>query len=218
MTRKTIWECNVCGDEFDTKKECLEHEVTHAKRKPKQKKKSFVFDKLSIGLNIVGFFIGGLLLHIPALILAIISWNKKQKRAKLALILSIIGIVISSIILITTFDPSQFSTDTTSKKSNMFTDADELVADFLNNPLSAKQRYLNRVVEVEGPIVYITDEFGFPSVSIGSVVFQAVMCAPNDKSSVYDLNTGDYIYVTGTITGLIGQNILLEDCFIFPEV
>ena len=33
MTNEITWECEVCGDEFETKKECLAHEKTHAKKK-----------------------------------------------------------------------------------------------------------------------------------------------------------------------------------------
>ncbi|MFH1605743.1 MAG: hypothetical protein ABIC91_00190 [Nanoarchaeota archaeon] len=55
MSKETVWECEVCGDEFDTKKKCLIHEKNHQKKKSNNNKNTVIkYEYLEITLNISG--------------------------------------------------------------------------------------------------------------------------------------------------------------------
>ena len=94
--------------------------------------------------------------------------------------------------------------------------ADKLVAEFQNNPIKAEKDYVGKQIIVHGPIVSISEELGFPMVSLGSLIYQSVICGLSDKTQAYPLNTGDIINIQGTLTGTLSMNVAIADCMILP--
>lgn len=93
--------------------------------------------------------------------------------------------------------------------------ADDFVSEFLSNPIAAKQRYIGDEVFINGQVNYISDiDFGVPTVSLGSVIYQSVMCILEDETQVYYLSTGDHIDVRGTVIDTYAENVVLDKCVV----
>lgn len=97
-----------------------------------------------------------------------------------------------------------------------FLTANELIAEFEEDELSANKKYVGRAVEVKGIITDVAEkEHGFVLFLGDSSVVSRVNCTLRDVNGImaYGLRAGDPLTVRGICTGRL-LDVVLIDCII----
>lgn len=98
----------------------------------------------------------------------------------------------------------------------------EVVAEYRDNPIAAKKKYENKLVEISGEVDDIMDFFGEPVVIIKSFElgekepWADTLCSFKDEKDVLPLHPGENIIVKGTFDYCMegASRVYLKDCYI----
>ena len=101
------------------------------------------------------------------------------------------------------------------KKADVSTSADQLLTEYEADEKTANEKYLGKVVEVNGRITGITNEEGKNKVILEtSSPMASVICEMEESMNMSDLKAGDNVKVKGMCTGYLSDVILVQSSVI----
>ncbi len=97
------------------------------------------------------------------------------------------------------------------KEAEVTISADQLIADYESDEKAANEKYLGKVVMVNGKITDITNEEGKKKVNLEtSNPISAIICEMEENKKTEHLKAGDMIKVKGMCSGYLSDVILVQ--------
>ncbi|MDQ3016048.1 MAG: OB-fold putative lipoprotein [Bacteroidota bacterium] len=98
-----------------------------------------------------------------------------------------------------------------SKKADVIVSADQILADYESDEKSANDKYLGKVVQVNGKVATVTSEEGKHKIQLEtSNPIALVICEVEDGKDPGQLKAGDMASIKGMCTGYLSDVILVQ--------
>lgn len=153
------------------------------------------------------------------------SWNKNLCNKCFSkpvndIFKGLFGVVILAVVIIVIFSSGGDSDKTPNNSDKQISvlsiNAEQLMQDYTSNPISADEKYQDKIVSVGGMIYEVGQDW-----SGGNYVmlrkeyeYNGVQCEFETESDLINLHKGQYIVLQGKVIGFTEGIILIDDCSI----
>ena len=97
------------------------------------------------------------------------------------------------------------------KKADIVISADQLLKEYESDETSANEKFLGKVIEVNGKVTGISNEDGKKKVNIEtSNPMSAIICEMEENMSTGDMKEGDNVKMKGMCSGYLSDVILVQ--------